>query len=322
MGTDFQDLMFTKREKQGILQILEFLEPFKAATDALQGEHYPTLLLVTPAVDELIQVCRPAERTQRNDCSQLNIEDDDIVEQSSFDHDQEVGYLGLPMDNPNCTEEDFGLEELKSKVSSALHQRFPQNLIFKLASALDYRLKGDPSVIGTLPEFMEAIDHFNAVFKLQQGGSSSHSSDSTEERLPVPQTSAAKSKEKAGYSSFFTKRHAKGPRSDAQDSATDRDITHEINSYLALSNPTKEEAERLDLLTWWKEHESAFPRLSQIAKIVLFFVATSAPSERVFSSAGNKVSAQRSQLAPELVNMMTFVQGNFRYNHRIKSSAK
>ena len=157
MGTDFQDLMFTKREKQGILQILEFLEPFKGATDALQGEHYPTLSLVTPAVDELIQVCRPAERTQRNDRSQLNIEDDDIVEQSGFDHDQEVGYLGLPMDDPNRTEEDFGLEELKSKVSSALHRRFPQNLIFKLASALDYRLKGDPSVIGTLPEFMEEL---------------------------------------------------------------------------------------------------------------------------------------------------------------------
>ncbi|WAR15295.1 hypothetical protein MAR_005400 [Mya arenaria] len=53
-------------------------------------------------------------------------------------------------------------------------------------------------------------------------------------------------------------------------------------------------------MDWWRQHEEEFPRLSRLAKEVLYIPATSFPSERVFSVAGDIVTATRSRLAPDL----------------------
>merc|ERR1712208_68654 len=59
-------------------------------------------------------------------------------------------------------------------------------------------------------------------------------------------------------------------------------------------------------LNWWKENERHYPLLSPLAKAFLSIPATSVPSERVFSTAGDIVNAQRSQLLPENVDMLIF----------------
>jgi len=40
-------------------------------------------------------------------------------------------------------------------------------------------------------------------------------------------------------------------------------------------------------LEWWKANHAGFPHLSVLARRVLAIPATSAPSERLFSTAGN-----------------------------------
>ncbi|XP_065140690.1 E3 SUMO-protein ligase ZBED1-like [Paramisgurnus dabryanus] len=60
-------------------------------------------------------------------------------------------------------------------------------------------------------------------------------------------------------------------------------------------------------LKWWKENARVYPLLSSIAKAYLSTPATSVPSERVFSSAGDIVNVQRSQLLPENVDMLIFL---------------
>ncbi|MBN3302803.1 ZBED4 protein, partial [Amia calva] len=63
-------------------------------------------------------------------------------------------------------------------------------------------------------------------------------------------------------------------------------------------------------LKWWRENGSQYPLLSPIAKAYLSIPATSVPSECVFSTAGNIVTAQRSQLLPENIDMLIFLKKN------------
>lgn len=64
-------------------------------------------------------------------------------------------------------------------------------------------------------------------------------------------------------------------------------------------------------LTWWQVHAGDFPLLAGLAKQYLCIPGTSVPSERVFSTAGDIVSAQRSCLTPQHVDQLLFLQKNY-----------
>jgi hypothetical protein len=65
-----------------------------------------------------------------------------------------------------------------------------------------------------------------------------------------------------------------------------------------------------DPLQWWKTNEARFPSLAVLAKSYLCVPATSTPSERLFSIAGNIASKKRASLSPEHVDMLTFLHYN------------
>lgn len=66
----------------------------------------------------------------------------------------------------------------------------------------------------------------------------------------------------------------------------------------------------LDPLTWWKNHKEKYPDLLKLAHQYLGIPATSASSERTFSTAGNIVSPKRASLLPENINLLTFLYNN------------
>ena len=67
-----------------------------------------------------------------------------------------------------------------------------------------------------------------------------------------------------------------------------------------------------DLLLWWKDHSQQYPALAVMARRLLCVMATSAPSERVFSLAGHVVSARRSSLKPSSVNDVLFMNSRLK----------
>jgi len=75
-----------------------------------------------------------------------------------------------------------------------------------------------------------------------------------------------------------------------------------------------------DPLLWWKEHASSYPLLSCLAKKLLCIPASSAPSERIFSTAGLTVKANRSRLHADLVADMIFLNKNTNTILRMKST--
>ncbi|KAK9537979.1 hypothetical protein VZT92_005546 [Zoarces viviparus] len=67
-----------------------------------------------------------------------------------------------------------------------------------------------------------------------------------------------------------------------------------------------------DPLAWWKSNQCKYPHIAMMARRYLAVPGTSVPSERVFSTAGDIVTAKRSTLSPENVDILIFVKKNLK----------
>ena len=65
-----------------------------------------------------------------------------------------------------------------------------------------------------------------------------------------------------------------------------------------------------DPLVWWSKRESHYPLTSALARHYLCIPGTSVPSERVFSTAGDVLTAQRAQLKWQHVDKLIFLKKN------------
>ncbi|XP_072768749.1 E3 SUMO-protein ligase ZBED1-like [Nerophis lumbriciformis] len=86
---------------------------------------------------------------------------------------------------------------------------------------------------------------------------------------------------------------------DNNDSNDAEMVRNELVSYFGESPISKDE----NPLKWWKEHQARFPNLAMLARSYLSVPATSTPSERLFSAAGNIVNKKRTSLTPEHVDI-------------------
>ena len=63
-------------------------------------------------------------------------------------------------------------------------------------------------------------------------------------------------------------------------------------------------------LKWWSNHQYVYPKLAIMTRKYLCITATSVPSEQLFSTAGNIVTAKRGALLPENVEKLIFLHDN------------
>jgi hypothetical protein len=80
------------------------------------------------------------------------------------------------------------------------------------------------------------------------------------------------------------------------------DLTIQFESYLAEPQLRFD----LDPFEWWKTRATKYPATGELAKKYLAIPATSASSQRCFSTAGNIVTSKRNCLLPEHVNTLVF----------------
>lgn len=83
-------------------------------------------------------------------------------------------------------------------------------------------------------------------------------------------------------------------------------VKHEVDNYLREPSTSM----CISPFQWWRLNSSRYPLLCKLAQYVLVIQSTSVSSERVFSTAGDVVSAKRSSLSPELVDKLVFLNKN------------
>ncbi|KAM9306409.1 E3 SUMO-protein ligase ZBED1-like [Pholidichthys leucotaenia] len=194
-------------------------------------------------------------------------------------------------------------KQIKTDVLKYLNQKYSdqttQDLI-DLASLLDSRFRTtyiEPDKIAKLRE--RTIAELCSTMHYR-GIPVTHAADKDkfESQVVEPPTKMKKS-----LSSFFKKTPV-----EAETKTYEAKVKGELSAYL-LAPETDADS---DPLTWWKQHETHFPRLSKLAKKYLSIPATSAPSERVFSTGGNIVTCTRACLKPESVDRLVFLARNLR----------
>lgn len=104
--------------------------------------------------------------------------------------------------------------------------------------------------------------------------------------------------------------------SDFEDTDESDNEISELDRYIAMK-PGKlrdSDGNQTDVLKWWHVNEANFPLLSKIAKSILNIPASSAASERDFSSAGLTLSDRRTNMCPKRLDDILFLHSNLKYH--------
>lgn len=67
---------------------------------------------------------------------------------------------------------------------------------------------------------------------------------------------------------------------------------------------------KCNVAQFWNEHKSVLAPLSDVALKYSIIPATSVPAERIFSKAGQILSARRNRLLPKNLDMLIFLNKN------------
>ena len=87
-------------------------------------------------------------------------------------------------------------------------------------------------------------------------------------------------------------------------------VRPDVNAHISHFMTVPALAATEDPLLWWRSQKQNYPSLKIGVHKLFCISATSAPVERVFSTAGNIVNKLRSSLLPENVDMLVFMYKN------------
>jgi hypothetical protein len=117
--------------------------------------------------------------------------------------------------------------------------------------------------------------------------------EDTVDNPPVSPTSQLRKQKKARQQSTHT-----GDQLEKRESSIDK----ELRRYETFSLAPKD----VDILNWWKHHETVHPLLAKLLTIP----ASSAKSEMVFSCGGNFVTPKRNKLGSQKVEELILMKEN------------
>lgn len=284
-GKRLKNINLTEDEWQEIGKLVKVLEDFAEATEYLGGSKYTTISLMYSVLAMISKKILPGGNS--------DVEVVDLTNpNTAFDDD--VGYEDAPEDEPTTerpkrrkininTPQDC--VNLENHVKEALYQSInhywdvPQEQGM-LAALLDPRFKELEFASDSLR--IKTQEQLNNAYQEMRNLNNDHEAT----RLQPDSSNSLLAR-------IFQNNTIR---------------IDEVASYLTLPKIYHDDCP----LLWWKNNKSRFPILSKLARKYLAIPATSTPSERLFSEAGNIMTMKRTQLAPNMLENLVFCKKNWR----------
>ncbi|XP_059208582.1 E3 SUMO-protein ligase ZBED1-like [Centropristis striata] len=253
-------------------ELIQILEPFEAATVFLSGEKYVTV----SALPQLVQNLKKSTDNSACETTAMKALKADMIQQIT---DRWNYLLVFSPEDPNTT-----------LLAAALDPRFrklkflPAEEVFKVQSTIQTM----------------ALRFQNEA--RQSNAQANEDSTSLMEDGPSPH---AKGKD-GSFLSILGSSSESNSCDEEEDDQQSQEIQREILQYFGEHALSRKD----NPLSWWKVNASRYPTLARLAKSFLSIPATSTPSERLFSAAGNIASKRRASLSAEHVDMLTFLHCN------------
>lgn len=292
-------IMLTTEEWDLIHDLIPILQPFAAATEILGGSNYCTHSIMNPILINIKKQLHPLTQRGTEAAEQIifnNNEmafDDDITveddEQTTPINTTRKIRINMPVDCHGL------IDKIKLTLFAATNHYWNDltspNML--LPTLLDPRMKDLDFV--SISERLATKDLLKEKYEELK-------SQNQNDNSPI---NVANSKK--GYNTFAVFANLKKKISPAND---------EVGAYLLL--------EEIDLesnpFAWWYERREKFPILSHLAKKYLAVFACSTASERLFSDAGNLLTAKRTRMCPKLFKKLMFLKRNSKHLDSIHES--
>jgi hypothetical protein len=322
-----QERMLKAYEWNLLDKLIELFEPIEDATEFLGGQKYCTLSLIYPTIQALKYSYADNSNNENggngdggngnggNEDGSNDDEDDDSDDKESGSENGmsffkfiNIIYIDFelliihkkqnPIDFADSMDEDHqpNLKDtvnlIKEEIYNALYYYFdnPPNATI-LASLLDPRSK---QMNGWPEELKEkTISLLQSEYKKEK------------QKEPSKETNTNTNSQPKHQCKSFATRVFGLPQSQTP--------IYEEFSYYLDEIKTPQAVPEVDPFEWWRDNQKKFPILYKIARKYLGIPATSVPSERLFSDAGNQISTERNRLKPSTVNDLLFVKRNIKY---------
>jgi hypothetical protein len=209
----------------------------------------------------------------------------------SSESDDDIG--SVDPRNASTTNSQNVIKMLKETIYNSLVTYWDQPIMTGLlATLLDPRLKMLSNWDEKIQEKArtELTSQFNELINSNSAQSSS--------QINSLNKSSSVSHQGSLYSSIFGKK-----------SAIQKSVS-ELDHYLdPILTPIADD--NVNPFEWWASRKTQFPNVAKLARKYLSIPASSAPSERLFSDAGNLITSERTRLDPKLVEKMMFIRKNY-----------
>ena len=296
-------IMLTSDEWDLIQDLIPVLQPYAEATELLGGSSYCTHSMMNPILINIKKRFHPSTSRGVAAAEKININFGD--NNTAFDEDMAVeeneqlqagiednerqlltNNKRIQINNPvNC----YGLiDQIKLSLFTAMNYYWndltsPDKL---LPTLLDPRMK-DLS-------FVSDSERSAAKDLLEEKYKELKFQDSNDNLLLPINVDDNRKKNKKAYTIFADLKKKIIPADD------------EIGNYLQLEEIDFEG----DPFAWWYERKEKFPILTYLAKKYLAVYACSTASERLFSDAGNILTAKRARTCPNFFKKLIFLKRN------------